>query len=193
MISSFSALLPQRTSLPQHASSKPQTMHLQGSCHCQRVRFSLSSPYPYPYNHCYCSICRKLGGSGGFGINIGGLRETLEVEGQEHIKVYRTQYRNAAGELVREGPGERHFCQNCGSHLWGWDPRWPEFVYPYAGAIDTPLPTPPERKHMMLQFKASWVTVPDTPQDQPFEGYANETLAHWHDRHGFGDLGESFP
>ncbi|MEB3273399.1 MAG: GFA family protein [Prochlorothrix sp.] len=160
-------------------------MHLQGSCHCRSVRFSLESPYPYPYNRCYCSLCRKTNGSGGYGINIGGLRDTLQVEGQEHIKIYRTQYRDDQGNLVREGPGERHFCQHCGSHLWGWDPRWPEFIYPYASAIDTPLPTPPDRKHMLLQFKASWVTVPDSPQDQQFAGYSDESLAQWHDRHGF--------
>jgi hypothetical protein len=41
----------------------------------------------------------------------------------------------------------------CGSALWVWDPRWPELVHPFASAIDTELPVPPKRNHMMLSSK----------------------------------------
>ncbi|WP_444919191.1 GFA family protein [Microbulbifer sp. JMSA003] len=41
------------------------TVKLKGSCHCQSVKFSLSSRQPYPFNRCYCSICRKTAGGGG--------------------------------------------------------------------------------------------------------------------------------
>lgn len=44
--------------------------------------------------------------------------------------------------------------------LWAWDPRWPDLIHPFASAIDTELPVPPERTHLMLSSKASWV-VPD--------------------------------
>ena len=40
-------------------------MHLEGSCHCGKVRFSVKAPHPYPFNLCYCSICRKTAGGGG--------------------------------------------------------------------------------------------------------------------------------
>ena len=46
-------------------------MHLEGSCHCGAVRFSVEAPHPYPFNLCYCSICRKTAGAGGFAINLG--------------------------------------------------------------------------------------------------------------------------
>ena len=46
-------------------------MHLEGSCHCGAVRFSVEAPHPYPFALCYCSICRKTAGAGGFAINIG--------------------------------------------------------------------------------------------------------------------------
>ncbi|KKJ01323.1 GFA family protein [Prochlorothrix hollandica] len=165
-------------------------MHLQGSCHCQAVTFRVESPYPYPYNLCYCSICRKTAGSGGYAINICGLRATLTVEGEDHIHVYRPQIQQPSLGSPSTSPGERRFCRHCGSNLWGWDPRWPDLVYPFAGAIDTPLPTPPERKHMMLQFKAAWVQVPQSPQDHSFGYYADESLAHWHDR---WDLSDPWP
>ena len=47
-------------------------MELQGSCRCGLVKFSLNSRTPAPYMRCYCSICRKVAGSGGFGINVMG-------------------------------------------------------------------------------------------------------------------------
>ena len=46
-------------------------MQLEGSCHCQAVRFSVESHEPYPFMRCYCSICRKTAGGGGYAINLG--------------------------------------------------------------------------------------------------------------------------
>ena len=63
-------------------------MHLEGSCHCGAVRFSVEAPHPYPFNLCYCSICRKTAGAGGFAINLGAEAATLKVEGAEHIRSY---------------------------------------------------------------------------------------------------------
>jgi hypothetical protein len=154
-------------------------MKLEGSCHCQAVRFSLESQHPYPFMLCYCSICRKTNGSGGFGINLGGTFATLSVTGKEHVTVYRARM---PGDT--ESRGERSFCKHCGSGLWVWSPDWPELVHPFASAIDTELPTPPERTHILLGSKASWVTVPLGPNDKPFDGYPDESLAAWHERLG---------
>ncbi|MDX1540190.1 MAG: GFA family protein, partial [Geminicoccaceae bacterium] len=119
-------------------------MLLEGSCHCQAVRFRVQSPHPYPFNLCYCSICRKTQGGGGFAINLGGEAESLEVEGREHVRIYHARLDGGS-----ESPAMRHFCGLCGSALWLFDPRWPELVHPFASAIDSPLPVPPERVHLM--------------------------------------------
>jgi len=84
----------------------------------------------------------------------------------------------------REDPGERHFCRHCSSALWAWDPRWPDLVHPAASAIDTDLPAPPERSHMMLGSKASWVPVQAGPEDRRFSEYPYESLTKWHRRLG---------
>lgn len=159
-------------------------MQLKGSCHCGAVRFEVAAPHPYPFLLCYCSICRKTGGSGGFGINLGAEFATLEVEGREHISVYRPVIRDEERGTEEISPGERHFCSRCGSALWGWDPRWPDLVHPHASAIDTSLPVPPVRTHMMLGSKAPWVPVHAQPHDRFFETYPDESLAEWHRRHG---------
>jgi hypothetical protein len=148
------------------------------------VRFTVESPHPYPFNLCYCSICRKTAGGGGYAINLGAENDTLQVEGRDHLSVYRARMED--GE---SSPGQQHFCGLCGSALWLWDPRWPELVHPFASSIDTALPVPPERTHLMLGSKASWVEPRVDPRDKVFEEYPEESIAEWHRRVGLEDGG----
>ena len=154
-------------------------MLLEGSCHCHAVRFSVESRAAVPFMRCYCSICRKTAGAGGFAINLGADFATLKVQGQEHLSVYR-----AIMEDGQESTGQRHFCKRCGTALWLWDPTWPELVHPHAGAVDTPLPTPPSVTHMMLGSKPDWVEANIGDNDREFDEYPDESLAEWHQRHG---------
>lgn len=159
-------------------------MQLEGSCHCGQVSFRLESAHPYPFNLCYCSICRKTAGGGGFAINLGGDFSSLEVSGEEYTSVYQAKKRDAgSGDLV-ESPARRHFCRQCGSALWIWDPRWPELVHPFASAIDTALPVPPERTHLMTASKAPWVDIRPDKKDKCFDVYPEESIAEWHERLG---------
>lgn len=147
-------------------------MLLKGSCHCGAVRFSLESETPYPYLHCYCSICRKTAGGGGYAINIMGLAGTLKKRGR--TRVYR----------ATRGGGERHFCPRCASALWLWDKDWPEWVYPFASAIDTRLPLPRERQHILLESKANWVPLPKGRHDKRCRGFPREAIIDWHRKRG---------
>ena len=160
------------------------TMELEGSCHCGSVNFRVNAPHPCPFNRCYCSVCRKTAGGGGYAINLGGQHSTLSVQGAEHIRIYRAQIRDRETGETRQSPAERNFCSKCGSALWVWDPRWPDLVHPFASAIDTELPKPPQRTHMMLAHKAGWVAVSAGPDDMEFDAYPEESLAEWHRRLG---------
>lgn len=159
-------------------------MKLEGSCHCQSVRFSVQSSHPYPFNLCYCSICRKTAGSGGYAINLSADAETLEIQGNEHVSVYKARRVDQQTNEITESRAERIFCKVCGSHLWCWDPSWPELLHPHAGAIDTDLPEPPEHVHLMLGSKANWVPVAVSEGDQCFDEYPVESIADWHERLG---------
>lgn len=156
-------------------------MRLDGSCYCGAVRFSVEAPAPVPYMRCYCSICRKTGGGGGYAINLGAKTETLKVTGAAEIDVFHATIDG------KESPAERRFCKRCGTALWVWDPRWPELIHPFASAIDTPLPKPPERVHIMLASKPDWVPVDAADGDAQFDGYPEESLSDWHQRHGLLD------
>src|SRR5262245_2519990 len=154
-------------------------MKLEGSCHCRAVRFALESRTPYPFNLCYCSICRKTTGAGGYAINLAGAAKSLKVRGRMNLAVYRARLEG------KRSSGRRHFCKRCGSHLWLWDPTWPDLVHPLAAAIDTKLPKASERVHLMLGSKASWVPVAAiSRKDNRFRSYPKESIEGWHKKRG---------
>jgi hypothetical protein len=159
-------------------------MLLQGSCHCGLVRFSLKSLHPYPFARCYCSICRKTAGAGGYAITLSGDKTTLQVQGEENITVYLARIQNPEDKEPRISKGERHFCRHCGSFLWVYDPEYPDLVHPFASAIDSELPKTPEQVHIMLDFAASWIEIPQNPSDRHYQRYPDESIAEWHSRLG---------
>ena len=157
-------------------------MHLDGSCHCRAVRFSLESRHPVPYQRCYCSICRKTQGGGGYAVNLAGDADTLQVQGAEHTTRYHAVMRDDAGET--RSNAERVFCSLCGSALWLFDDNWPELIHPFASAIDTALPVPPQRTHLMLDAAPAWAEPELKPSDRSFGEYPEESIADWHGRLG---------
>ena len=157
-------------------------MKLDGSCHCGAVKFSVASHTPYPFMRCYCSICRKTAGGGGYAINIMGDARTLKVRGRANVAIYRARVDAAGGKRRTRSPGQRHFCSKCASALWIADPRWPEWVYPFASAIDTPLPKPADDVEMMLKFAVPWADVPTGRHHVHFDEYPVESIADWHSK-----------
>jgi hypothetical protein len=156
---------------------------LEGSCHCGAVTFSVESHTPHPYQRCYCSICRKTGGGGGYAINIMGDADTLKITGADTIGMFHAKLYGDDGSCDVSS-GERRYCTKCGSALWVSDEAWPELVHPFASAIDTELPVPPESVHLMLKYKASWVVPQVGPNDQTFDIYPNESIEDWHKSRG---------
>ncbi|MEW6283372.1 MAG: GFA family protein [Candidatus Eremiobacterota bacterium] len=149
-------------------------MLLDGSCYCKAVRFRVEAYAPVPYLRCYCSICRKTAGGGGYAVNLGARFDSLEVQGEENITMFH----------ATEGTVERRFCKRCGSALWVYDREWPDLVHPFAGAVDTPLPEPPEAVHMMLGSKADWVRLDAREGEARHHGYPDDSLEEWHRKRG---------
>ncbi|TPN01113.1 GFA family protein [Mesorhizobium sp. B2-1-3A] len=157
---------------------------LKGSCRCNAVRFEVESHTPVPFMLCYCSICRKQQGGGGFAINLGADYETLNIRGKRSLGVYRAEIEDDEHPHCEVSTGERNFCRKCGSALWLYDPTWPELVHPFASAIDSDLPKPPEKVHLMLKYKANWVEPEIGKRDKMFDVYPEESIADWHKRTG---------
>lgn len=152
-------------------------MQLAGSCHCGRVRFTVASRTPYPYRRCYCARCRKTTGGGGYAVAIMGEAATLTLTGADELTRYDSP--NGDGSLM-----ETYFCRRCGSHLYNALPAWPQWVYLYAAAIDSPLPAPPETFHIILGEKADWVDATEGANQHHFRDNTPESIEDWHRRHG---------
>lgn len=157
---------------------------LKGSCRCGAVKFEMQSHTPVPFMLCYCSICRKQQGGGGYAINLGADSATLKVKGKRHLGVYRAEIEDEERTACEVSTGERNFCKECGSAMWLYDPTWPELIHPFASAIDSELPTAPERVHIMLKYKASWVEPNIRKGDDKFDLYPQESIADWHKKRG---------
>jgi hypothetical protein len=155
---------------------------LEGGCRCGAVRFTVDSHTPQPFMRCYCSICRKTAGGGGYAINLAAVNETLAIEGRDALSVYRAEIEH--GGTCEVSTGQRHFCSRCASALWLYDPAWPELMHPFASAIDSELPVPPESVHIMLAFKPAWVVPQIRPHDACFDEYPEESIEGWHKKRG---------
>jgi hypothetical protein len=156
---------------------------LEGSCRCGAVQFSVMSHTPYPYQLCYCTICRKTAGGGGFAINIMGDANTFKMRGKKAIRIYRAKIEDDDGHC-HTSRGERDFCIHCATALWLFDPQWPNLVHPFASAIDTKLPVPPSKVHLMLKFKAPWVKPQFGRGDAKFQKYPKLSIEEWHRKRG---------
>ena len=159
-------------------------MLLEGSCRCEAVRYTVRSHTPYPYQLCYCSICRKTAGGGGFAINLMGDVSTLKVKGRRSVGIYRAEICDADSGSCSVSTGERNFCRKCATALWLFDPEWPDLMHPFASSVDTALPVPPVRTHLMLRYKPGWVVPAIGPGDLTFDLYPEESIEQWHKRHG---------
>ena len=157
-------------------------MKLAGSCECQKVKFTVESETPVPFMYCFCSICRKTSGAA-FGCNVMGLRRTLKVSGQSHVALHRARIRRK-GQPPERSMGERYFCSHCGSHLYLLDRRWPDHVWPNAGAIDSDLPSAPEQVFMMVAHKPTWVPDQILQNGPRYNEYPPLSIQSWHEGHG---------
>ena len=157
-------------------------MKLEGSCHCRRVRFTVESDHEVPYQRCYCSICRKTQGGGGWTVNLAADARTLAVTGRRFTRIYHARMDEGRDARPEISKAERVFCGSCGSALWLYDPGWPELLHPFASAIDTALPVPPEHTHLLLDARASWVEVEGGARDKRFDEFPGESIAEWHER-----------
>ncbi len=82
-----------------------------------------------------------------------------------------------------EGP-ITSFCPHCGSALFVELPGWPQWVYPFASAIDAPLPVPPHFIHIQVKDRPAWVPMIGSPDDPTFDSSTDESIIEWHTRLG---------
>ena len=93
----------------------------------------------------------------------------------------------ALTEFAAPDSTRTRFCSVCGSALYLTIDAAPDFVYPFASAVDTPLPVPPERVHVFTAEAPAWARPPSSAQDLSVERNTRESIDGWHRRHGLAE------
>ena len=156
-------------------------MLLKGSCRCGAVHLRGRKPHACPLPALLLLDLPQAAGRRRLLPSIlVRMHDTLTIYGQaQHRRLPRRDRRRRKPDL-QTFDRRAQFLQKCGSALWLYDPTWPELVHPFASAIDSELPMPPERVHLMLKYKASWVE-PDIRQGdesvRPLSGAVDRRLA----------------
>ena len=112
-----------------------------------------------------------------------GRCEDAQDGGKRAIGVYRARIEDGDGYRYTSTV-ERNFCSKCATALWMYDPDWPGLVHPFASAIDTKLPKPPSKVHLMLRYKANWVEPDVGRGDKKFREYPKLSIEDWHKKRG---------
>jgi hypothetical protein len=124
-----------------------------GSCLCGDIAWAVDGEFTMFVN-CYCSICRKVHGSG-FGAFVASSANGFRwVSGEDKIREYRSSDR-----------GQRPFCPRCGS---GVAVVTEKLAYMPAGNLEGDIARSLD-SHIFVAHKACWFDVPrDAPQFDEF-------------------------
>lgn len=118
------------------------TLDVSGACYCGAVQLQ-SNAQPKSVIHCHCQQCRRLSGAA-FTTWLSLPREAIVVSGATNLQQF------AASEN-----GLRHFCKQCGTHVFTEDKRLPDILGVPAGILSTPLASKPSG-HYFFSDKADW-------------------------------------
>ncbi|MCV2358575.1 GFA family protein [Paucibacter sp. TC2R-5] len=119
-----------------------ETSDLLASCYCGAVGLHCEAK-PKSVIHCHCQQCRRLSGAA-FTTWLSLPREATVISGATNLQQF------AASEN-----GLRHFCKQCGTHVFTEDKRLPGILGVPAGILSTPLTSKPSG-HYFFSDKADW-------------------------------------
>lgn len=91
-----------------------------GRCLCGKVTYTFV-PAELEIDACHCGMCRRWGGGPGYSVKSAG---EADVTGRDYVSLYKSSEW-----------GMRHFCRECGSHLFYSAPSAGYFGVS-AGTID---------------------------------------------------------
>lgn len=124
------------------------TSRLNGGCFCGQVRYGIGSVFDTGY--CHCTACRRIHGAP--------VVAWIAVPEPDFTLLAGTPrgFRSSAH-------GSRHFCTECGSHLYYTDDRGVGLMSVYTATLDDPALVPP-RIHQWCGDRLPWF---DTRDDAP--------------------------
>ena len=157
-------------------------MRLDGSCHCGARAVSRRIAHAVSFHALLLLDLPQDAGRRRLRDQHHGRRVHARASAAEVGERLSRPHREPGDTRKRLSPARRHFCRRCSSALWVSDPRWAQWVYPFASAIDTPLPKPPEEVELMLELRAEVGRRSERPQAHAFPRVSPRRHRDWHDK-----------
>lgn len=121
---------------------------LTGGCNCGAVRFEVTAPIPLA-TYCHCRRCQRRTGTAA-SVNAHPADGAFWiVAGQDHLRMWKP-----------ERGGEKWFCGDCGSSLFGRNPVHADPIGIRMGAFDKDPGVRPTIRQFVA-YAAPWEPIPD--------------------------------
>jgi hypothetical protein len=119
-------------------------------CACGSARISVSGEM-LAHAVCHCDNCKRRTGSA-FGLSVYFRKcDVIGIEGETLVYALHNQQRNE--------DQQRHFCKQCGTTLFWYVSRYPDFIGIAGGCFTESLGEP--KLSSSSASKLPWVVVPD--------------------------------
>jgi hypothetical protein len=127
----------------------PVTLPLIGGCNCGTVRYEVTEPL-IRASYCHCKRCQRRTGAAASAQAHPAPGTFRIVAGQESLRMWKPP----------GGDGEKWFCGECGSALYGFNPSHPESLAIRMGTFDNDPGIRPTVRQFVA-YAAVWEAIPD--------------------------------
>jgi hypothetical protein len=121
---------------------------LTGGCNCGAVRFEVTAPLKIA-SYCHCKRCQRRSGTAASASAHPVEGSFAIVAGEDVLRVWQP-----------EGGGEKWFCGDCGSSLFGRNPAHPDSISIRMGTFDVDPGIKPTVRQF-VRYAAPWEPIPD--------------------------------
>ena len=121
---------------------------LTGGCNCGAIRFEVTEPL-VTASYCHCTRCQRRSGAAASPSAHPALGAFRIIEGDDKLRVWKPQ----------DG-GEKWFCGECGSSLFGFNPSHADPIAIRMGTFDDDPGIRPSVRQFVA-YAASWEPIPD--------------------------------
>ena len=122
---------------------------LTGGCNCGAVRYEVTEPLVRA-SYCHCKRCQRRSGAGASPQAHPAPGAFRIVAGEDRLRMWKPP----------EGDGEKWFCGECGSAMFGRNPSHPESVGIRMGTFDHDPGIRPTARQFVA-YAAPWEPLPD--------------------------------
>jgi hypothetical protein len=121
---------------------------LTGGCNCGAVRYEVTEPLRLA-SYCHCRRCQRRTGTAASASAHPAPGSFRIVSGQDRLKMWKP-----------EGGGEKWFCGDCGSAIFGNNLSHPDSVGIRMGTFDADPGVRPSVRQF-VRYAAPWEPLPD--------------------------------